>query len=225
MTIEDPIEYEIEGIVQSNVDLTAGVTFATALRAILRQDPDIIYVGEIRDEETAEVAARSALTGHLVLSTIHTNDAVGAILRLNEMGINIPLIVSVLQCAFAQRLVRKICPRCKKKYLPEKYILKNINLSPETTFYKGAGCKSCDGIGYRGMTGIFEVLTLDNNIKKLIANNASEPEIREAARKHGMKTMFEDGLLKVRQGITTLDEVMRLTAAVEQTGFRGLRNG
>jgi type II secretory ATPase GspE/PulE/Tfp pilus assembly ATPase PilB-like protein len=131
-------------------------------------------------------------------------------MRLNEMGIKIPLIVSVLQCAFAQRLVRKICPRCKTEYLPEEYILRNLNLSLETTFYRGEGCKSCDGVGYRGMTGIFEVLTLDHEMKKMIANNASELEIKEAAKKKGMKTMLEDGLLKARQGITTLEEVMRL---------------
>lgn len=211
VTIEDPIEYEIPGIVQSNVNIKAGLTFANAFSSILRQDPDIIYVGEIRDSETSEIAIRAALTGHLVISTLHTNDAVGAIIRLHEMGIKTPLIGSTLRCSFSQRLARRICPRCKKKYQPDEHLLKGLDLSSQTTFYKGEGCDFCGGVGYRGMIGIFEVLIVNKDIIALITNKASEAEIREAAREQGMKTLFEDGLLKAKEGVTTLEEVMRVT--------------
>jgi type II secretory ATPase GspE/PulE/Tfp pilus assembly ATPase PilB-like protein len=212
ITIEDPIEYEIEGIVQSSVDPKAGLTFANAFRAILRQDPDIIYVGEIRDSETARIAMRAALTGHLVISTLHTNDSVGALIRLSDMGIETPLIASALQCSFSQRLARRICPRCKKKYQPDGYLLKSLGFPPDTVFYKGEGCDFCGGIGYRGMIGIFEILLITKDIKSLIGMRASEAEIREAAIKQGMKTLLEDGLTKAKDGITTLEEVLRLTA-------------
>ena len=212
VTIEDPIEYEIPGIVQSNVEIKAGLTFANAFRSILRQDPDIIYVGEIRDSETAEIAIRAALTGHLVISTLHTNDAVGAIIRLHEMGIETPLIGSTLRCSFSQRLARRSCPRCKKEYQPDEYLVKGLDLSSQTTFYKGEGCDFCGGVGYRGMIGIFEVLIVNKDIIALIANKASEAEIRETASKQGMKTLLEDGLIKAKEGITTLEEVVRLTA-------------
>jgi len=211
MTIEDPIEYEIEDIIQSNVDPKTGVTFANALKSILRQDPDIIYVGEIRDLETAEIAVRSALTGHLVLSTLHTNDAVGAITRLIDIGVETGLIGSVLNCAFAQRLVRRICPRCKKEYRPDERLLKNLGLSLDTTFFKGEGCEFCSGIGYRGRIGIFEIATINKDISKLITQKASYDEIKEAVRKQGMKTLLEDGLQKVIKGITTLEEIERVT--------------
>ena len=212
VTIEDPIEYEIQGIVQSNVQPKAGLTFANAFRTILRQDPDTIYVGEIRDSETAEIAIRASLTGHLVISTLHTNDAVGAIPRLYDLGIDAALIGSTLRCSFAQRLVRKICVRCKKEYQPDDYVLRNLGLPSDTKLYKGEGCTFCNGIGYRGMIGIFEILVVNKDISALITNKASEAEIREAARKHGMKTLLEDGRLKARKGITTLEEVMRITA-------------
>jgi type IV pilus assembly protein PilB len=192
MTIEDPIEYEIEGIVQSQIDVKSGVTFANAFRAILRQDPDIIYVGEIRDLETAEIAVRASLTGHLVLSTLHTNDAIGAITRLRDIGIEAGLISDVLKCSFAQRLVRRICVQCK-----------------------GTGCNLCSNIGYRGRVGIYEILYINRDIRLLIAKNASEDEIRDAARKFGMKSLHEDGLLKVKAGITTMDEVQKVTTTDE----------
>lgn len=211
MTIEDPIEYEIEGLVQSNVDHKSGITFANALRSILRQDPDIIYVGEIRDVETAEVAVRAALTGHLVFSTLHTNDAVGAITRLIDIGVETGLVGSVLNCAFAQRLVRRICLRCKKEYQPDESFLKRLGLSLDTKLFKGEGCEVCGDIGYRGRVGIFEIIVIDREISKLIAKKASEDEIREAAREQGMKTLFEDGLLKAKEGVTTLEEVIRVT--------------
>jgi len=212
MTIEDPIEYEIEGIVQSQVDPKSGATFANAFRSILRQDPDIIYVGEIRDTETAEVAVRAALTGHLVISTLHTNDAVGAITRLSDIGVETALIESVLNCSFAQRLVRRICPKCKKEYQPDEGLLKSLRFSLDTKFYKGQGCGFCGGIGYKGRTGIFEILVVNRDIRRLIAKKASEGEIMKAARAHGMKTLLEDGLLKVKKGITALEEIRRVTA-------------
>ena len=211
MTIEDPIEYEIQGIVQTHVDRKAGVGFAEAIRSMLRQDPDIIYVGEIRDPETAEAAVRAALTGHLVLSTLHTNDAVGAVTRLREIGIETGLIGSVLNCSFAQRLVRKICPRCKTEYPPDEKLLGKLGLPSDSKFYKGGGCEFCSAIGYRGRIAIFEIADIRKNIGSLIAKNASEDAIREALREQGMKTLFEDGLQKAKEGITTIEEVMRVT--------------
>lgn len=211
MTIEDPIEYEIDGIVQSQINPKAGVTFANALRSILRQDPDIIYVGEIRDLETAEIAVRAALTGHLVLSTIHTNDAVGAIVRLGDVGIEPSLIASVLNCSFAQRLVRRVCKRCVQEIQPDVSLLKRYGLPSEIKYYRGEGCNFCHGSGYLGRIGIYEILILDSDIRRLITNRASENEITKTAREKGMKTLLEDGLLKVTKGITTLDEVLRVT--------------
>ncbi len=210
MTIEDPIEYEIGGLIQGQVDPGIGVTFATALRSILRQDPDIIYVGEVRDLETAEIAVRSALTGHLVLSTLHTNDAIGAITRLRDMGIESSLIASVLNCSFAQRLIRKICPRCKRQYKPDKNLLKELSLPLGTNFYEWEGCDFCNGVGYRGRIGIFEILIVNKEIRRLIEKKASESEILEAARSQGMKSLFEDGLQKVLDGITTYEEIERV---------------
>lgn len=211
MTIEDPIEYEIESIVQSQVNPKAGVTFANSLSSILRQDPDIIYVGEIRDVETANIAMRAALTGHLVLSTLHTNNAVGAITRLTDIGVAPSLIESVLICSFSQRLVRKICTRCSKPYKPDKNLLQRMKLSPDTRFYRGEGCESCNHIGYRGRVGIFEILAVDREVRRLIIQKASESEIIKAARTHGMKSIFIDGMLKVIKGITTIEEVKRAT--------------
>lgn len=211
MTIEDPIEYEIEDIVAGQVDPKAGVTFATALRSMLRQDPDIIYVGEIRDIETAEIAVRAALTGHLVLSTLHTNDAIGAIIRLSDIGVETGLISSVLNCSFAQRLIRRICSRCIKAYQPDESLLKKLRLPLDTKFYKGQGCEFCSGIGYKGRVGLFEILVVDSDIRRLIAKKAPEDEILKTARAKGMKTISQDGLQKVIKGITTLEEVKRVT--------------
>jgi type II secretory ATPase GspE/PulE/Tfp pilus assembly ATPase PilB-like protein len=187
MTIENPIEYEIKGIVQSQIDVNAGVTFANTIRAILRQDPDIIYVGEIRDLETAEIAVQAALTGHLVLSTLHANSAIGAITRLKDIGIESGLISDVLKCSFAQRLVRKICTQCK-----------------------GTGCSLCSYIGFRGRIGIYEIMHVNRDIRHLITNKASGDKIRDAARISGMKSLYEDGMLKVQEGITTVEEVQKV---------------
>jgi type IV pilus assembly protein PilB len=212
MTIEDPIEYEIEGAVQSQIDLISGFTFAAGLRSILRQDPDVIYVGEIRDLETAQIAVRAALTGHLVFSTLHANDAIATITRLRDIGIEAGLLGSVLLCSFAQRLVRKICPSCKKAYHPEESVLKELGLPLDLTSYKGDGCELCGSIGYKGRIGIFEILVADHQIRRLIEKNASENEIREAAMAQGMKSLFEDGFSKVINGVTTLEEIIRVTA-------------
>jgi type II secretory ATPase GspE/PulE/Tfp pilus assembly ATPase PilB-like protein len=210
ITIEDPVEYEIEGTVQSNVNAKVGLTFAKSLKAILRQDPDIIYVGEIRDTETAEIAVRAALTGHLVLSTLHTNDAVGAIVRLHEMRVSRELIRSVLKCSFAQRLVRKVCPRCKQVDHPEDYLIQKLGASANLTYYKGKGCDYCDHSGYQGMTAIYEILLVDKKIGTMVAEKASDMEVRRAAEKAGMQSLSHQGMLMAQQGITTLEEVARV---------------
>lgn len=211
MTIEDPIEYEIEGVVQSQVNPLTGVTFADALRSILRQDPDVIYVGEIRDAETADIAVRAALTGHLVFSTLHTNTAVGAVTRLRDLGVARDLLPTVLNCSFSQRLVRKICPRCVTEYQPEKVLLEKLDLPVSTKFRKGVGCDFCGLTGYRGRTGIFELLVVNKGIRELMAKGASEDEIMKVAYAKGAKNMFEDGMFKVVNGITTYDEIIKVT--------------
>jgi len=185
------------------------------IQAMLEGASDIhmepIYVGEIRDQETAEIAVRSALTGHLVLSTIHTNDAVGTIIRLSDIGIEAGLIASVLNCSFAQRLVRKNCPRCITEYKPDEKLLKRFGLSLEIKYQKGIGCDFCSGIGYRGRIGLFEILVVNKDMRRLIASKAYEDDIMKTARKQGLKTLLEDGLLKATNGITTLEEIMRVT--------------
>lgn len=213
MTIEDPVEYEIPGIRQTPVNLKAGLGFANSLRAIVRQDPDIILVGEIRDLETARVAIQAALTGHLVFSTLHTNDAAGTLARLIEMGIEPFLCASSINAAVAQRLVRNICQRCKEEYLPPRELIERIGLDPNKNykFYRGKGCKSCRGTGYQGRTAIFELLIVNEGIRNLVLKRASSNQIKEAAIKSGMATLRDDGLLKVLDGITTIEEVMRVT--------------
>lgn len=210
MTIEDPIEYEIEGTIQSQVNNKAGIMFANALRSILRQDPDVIYVGEIRDTETAEVAVSAALTGHLVFSTLHTRGAVGTIARLLDLGIKPWSIASALNCVFTQRLVRKICKKCIKEYQPDEDIAEEFGFSSGAKFYKGEGCESCNNIGYKGRVGIFEILVVNHDIRRLVSKGASEMELMESAKAQGMKTLFEDGMMKVMKGITTLDELRRV---------------
>ncbi|MBI5078867.1 type II/IV secretion system protein, partial [Candidatus Saganbacteria bacterium] len=213
VTIEDPIEYELPGVRQSQVNVKAGLTFANALPSILRQDPDVILVGEIRELETAKIAIQAALTGHLVFSTLHTNDAAGTLTRLTNMGIEPFLTSSAVAAAVAQRLLRTICPRCKAPFSPSKDVLKKVNfdVNKECTFYHGAGCKACHNTGYKGRSGIFEILTVDDKIKDMVLNGASAKEIRLAAIAAGMKTLHDDGLLKVMEGKTTIDEVIRVT--------------
>jgi len=214
ITVEDPVEYQIKLVQQVNVNEAAGLTFASALRSILRQDPDIIMIGEIRDLETLEIAIKAALTGHLVLSTLHTNDAISAISRMIDMGAD-PFMVGAGTVAIeAQRLVRKICPHCKVKSKPNPALIEplkekypGIELKP---FYKGKGCDYCNNSGYKGRTLITEIFTIDEEISSLIAKNISVNELEEIAKRKGYKPMFIDGLIKALQGETTLEEVFRV---------------
>jgi len=209
ITIEDPVEYRIEKIRQVQLNRRAGMTFASGLRSILRQDPDVIMIGEIRDTETATIAVQAALTGHRVLSTVHTNDAAGAITRLLDMGIEPFLVSSVLLVSFAQRLVRTICPNCKEPYIPPKEALAQFGMDKleGSNFQRGKGCFSCFNTGYKGRTGIFEVLAMDEIIEEMILKRRSAQEITRAAQKTGrLRTLKEDAADKVRRGITTLEE-------------------
>lgn len=210
VTIENPVEYEIKGAVQSQINPHAAISFTKAMESALYQDPDIIYVSKIKDFETADIVARSALLGHLILSAFYADDAVVSIVRLVDIGIDPLLMSSVLNCSFAQRLVRKICPRCAKEYKPDENSLKKLGLSHQIKYYKGTGCDFCNGTGYSGRVGLFEVLVVSKNIRRLIAKQASEDEILKAAKDEGMKTLLEDGLMKVTEGITTVDEIMRV---------------
>ncbi len=214
-TAEDPVEYNIEGINQVNIREDIGLTFATALRSFLRQDPDIILLGEIRDLETAEIAVKAALTGHLVLSTLHTNDASSTIVRLVDMGIEPFLVSTSLLLIVAQRLVRKICLNCKEEVKIEKKALISMGVKEEEVddfrVFKGKGCEECNGTGYKGRTALYEVLKVSQDIKELINKGGTAYQIQQVAIKEGMKTLREAGLLKVKQGITTLEEVGRAT--------------
>jgi general secretion pathway protein E len=211
ITIEDPIEYELGGVGQIQVNPKTDLTFARGLRSVLRHDPDIIMVGEIRDIETVEIAIQASLTGHLVFSTLHTNDAAGALTRLADMGVEPFLIASSLMAVMAQRLVRKICPECRESFLPEASTLEDLRLPAGTKLYRGAGCDACMGTGFRGRTGIFELLPVDDEIRSLVISGADAVTLKQSAAKRGMSTLFSDGLLKVRAGITTLNEVLRVT--------------
>jgi type IV pilus assembly protein PilB len=213
ITIEDPVEYVLEGINQMGVNIKAGLTFASGLRSVLRQDPDIIMVGEIRDSETADIAVRAATTGHLVFSTLHTNDAAGALPRLIDMGVENFLVASALSGVVAQRLVRKICPYCKETYqllptAPERLFLgfKDEKL----IFYRGQGCKECDNTGYKGRIAIQEILHVTSEMRELIMAKASAENIKQLAIEQGMVPLREDGIRKALQGITTIEEVMRV---------------
>lgn len=213
ITVEDPVEYQFTRINQVQINPKVGLTFATALRSILRQDPDIIMVGEIRDRETAEIAVQAALTGHLVLSTVHTNDAAGAITRLIDMGIEPYLVSSSLIGVLAQRLARRICARCKAPKKPTEEEIKILNLHPNYTLYEGKGCEACRHTGYRGRIGIFELLIIDDDIRAMIVDRKPANIIRESAIRKGMVTLWEDAKLKVRDGITTYNEILRTVYA------------
>ena len=213
LTIEDPVEYELQGINQSQINYKAGLDFASALRAFLRQDPDIIMVGEIRDHDTAEIAIRASLTGHLVLSTLHANTAVGAISRLSDMGMDSFLITSSLVGVVAQRLVRKICPFCKAEYqagIGEKKAL-NYDLDKDLTLYKGEGCDKCNNTGYKGRLGIYEMIQVTKHIRDLIDQGAKEDVILAKANELGMKTMRQDAAMKVMSGQISVEEMIRVT--------------
>ena len=213
VTVEDPIEYQLAGVNQVAVKSEIGLDFAGALRSILRQDPDIVMIGEIRDNETADIAVKAALTGHQVLSTLHTNDAAGAITRLDDMGIE-PFLIStsvILSCA--QRLVRRICPNCREEFKPEPEMLVKMGIEDmDTTFYHGAGCDRCKRRGYLGRAPILEVLTVSESIRRLIIKRASAAVIKAQAATEGMKTLRMVGIDKAREGVTTLEEVCRVTA-------------
>jgi general secretion pathway protein E len=215
ITVEDPIEYQIKGIGQIQVNPKINLTFANGLRSILRQDPDVIMVGEVRDLETAEIAIQASLTGHLVFSTLHTNDSAGAITRLIDMGIEPFLASSSLLAIMAQRLVRIVCTECRRKYLPSEEELREIGMDPALAgsrhLYRTAGCQNCLGTGYRGRTGIFELLVLDDDIRSLILKNFDSNTIKRTATDKGMLTLRQDGARNVLRGITTIEEVLRVT--------------
>lgn len=222
LTVEDPIEYQLPGVGQMQIKSKINLTFASCLRHILRQDPDVIMIGEIRDVETAEIAIHASLTGHLVLSTLHTNDSASAITRLIDMNIEPYLISSSVIAVMAQRLLRVICPQCKRPYRPGDEIISLWDgnekvLSPDAQFYKGIGCENCLETGYLGRTGIFELLIIDDDVRELIAKKQGSHIIKEAAVKKGMRTLREDGLRKALAGQTTLEEVCRVTQDSIQT--------
>jgi type IV pilus assembly protein PilB len=216
ITVEDPVEYKLERINQINVRPKIDLTFANTLRSILRQDPDIIMIGEMRDSETAHIAVQSALTGHLVFSTLHTNDALSSLTRLMDMGIAPFLISSSVIGVMAQRLVRKICPKCIEEYKPEPDVLENLKVNFELPdpgsfkLYRGKGCDYCKNTGYRGRTAIFEVIRINDEIRSMIMKNSSSNEIKGVAVKNGMRTLLDSGVEKALQGITTIDEVLRV---------------
>jgi type IV pilus assembly protein PilB len=210
--VEDPVEYKFVGINQVQVKTQVGFTFASALRAFLRQDPDIIMVGEVRDAETAQICLRAALTGHFVLSTLHTNDALAAIDRLEDMGIEPFLLASTLRALVAQRLVRRLCQKCKSSYDCDAEIARRYGLTAGETVYRPGGCHECREAGYRGRVGIFEVIRVTSQIADLIQKRASLPELRGAATKQGMKLLGTSGLEKVRQGTTSLEEALSVAS-------------
>ncbi len=213
ITIEDPIEYQLKGINQIQVSEKSGLTFARGLRSILRHDPDVILIGEIRDEETAQIAVQASLTGHLVFSTLHTNDAPGALTRLVDMGIESYLVASSLEAVLAQRLVRVLCPECKELDQSPKTaaVKEKLNLPPDLSLYKPIGCSACRQTGYFGRRAVFEMMSINNEIRELLLNESSTGLVRDAARRSGMRLLNEDGWRLVHEGVTTLDEVLRVT--------------
>jgi general secretion pathway protein E len=213
LTVEDPVEYELAGVPQVPVREKVGVTFANALRALLRQDPDVLLVGEIRDEETAEIATHAALTGHLVLSTLHTNDAAGALTRLVDLGVAPYLVASTVEAVLAQRLVRKICEECKEDVTTERDWAAVFDLSRAqlTSVFRGAGCEHCRGTGYRGRTGIYELLVMDDHLRSEVQRRPGTGELRRLAINRGMRTLREDGVRLICMGVTTAEEVLRAT--------------
>ncbi len=215
LTSEDPVEYDIDGLIQVQINADIGLTFARCLRHFLRQDPDIILIGEIRDLETAEIAVQASLTGHLVFTTLHTNDAPSTIARVLDLGLEPFLLTATLEGVVAQRLVRRICPRCKEEFVPTEEMLLELQLRPddvaEQVFYRGAGCEFCRGTGYNGRIGIFEIMLLDDELRDLINKRSSTNAIREAARRRGMRTLRDSGLLAIFDGTTTIEEIVSQT--------------
>jgi general secretion pathway protein E len=212
LTVEDPIEYNIEGIGQTQVNNKADMTFARGLRAMLRQDPDVVMVGEIRDSETADIAVQASLTGHLVLSTLHTNTAVGAVTRMFDMGVEPFLLSSSLVGVVAQRLIRVLCPDCKAPYLPDNTEREFLGLGEHVghSMFKPVGCKRCNNTGYRGRRGIYEIVSIDSNLRRMIHDKVSEDIMIKEARLSG-RSILDDGKEKVLDGITTVEEILRVT--------------
>ncbi|MFQ5586007.1 MAG: GspE/PulE family protein [Thermodesulfobacteriota bacterium] len=218
VTVEDPVEYHIQVINQLQVNPRAGITFANALRSILRQDPDIIMIGEIRDKETAEIAIHASLTGHLVISTLHTNTAIGAVSRLLDMGIEPFLISSAVSSVVGQRLIRSVCGKCKQKYTPSPEVLAGLGITPSEkapTLYRGEGCPQCKGTGFKGRFGIYEILGMDQEIRELILSKSDASHIIETARKRGFRPLKEEGMRTVVDGYTTYKEILQATQEIE----------
>jgi type IV pilus assembly protein PilB len=219
ITTEDPVEYDIDGIIQVQIRADIELTFANCLRSILRQDPDIILVGEVRDKETAVIATQASLTGHLVFTTLHTNDAPSSIARLLDLGVEPFLITATIEGIIAQRLVRRICAHCKEEYAPTEEQLMELELLPEDvkgqTFHRGRGCDYCNNTGYRGRMGIYEIMCVDDDMREMIMNHASTNLLRDAARKRGMRTLRQSGLMSIYEGLTTIEEVVRQTISEE----------
>jgi type IV pilus assembly protein PilB len=215
ITAEDPVEYDIDGIIQCQIKPDIELTFARILRSMLRQDPDVVLIGEIRDKETAEIAVQASLTGHLVFSTLHTNDAPSAIARLLDLGLEPFLVTATIEGIVAQRLVRKICNNCKTQYQPTEEQLMELELRLDDVvgkiFYYGKGCESCNNTGYRGRMGIYEIMSLDDDMRDLIIQHASTQVLRAESRKRGMRTLRQGGLIAIYDGITTIEEVVRET--------------
>ena len=213
LTVEDPVEYQLEGVLQVQVKPDIGLTFARALRSFLRQDPDILMVGEIRDLETAQIAVQAALTGHLVLSTLHTNDAAGAVARLMDMGVPDYLLTSTINGIAAQRLVRRLCPECREEYRPSDELLGRLQSSGEapSVLYRAVGCAKCNGMGYSGRIALLEILVVDDEMRRLILQHADARDMEKAAVERGMRTLYRDGLHKASQGVTSIEEVLRVT--------------
>ncbi|PYO69989.1 MAG: type II secretion system protein GspE [Gemmatimonadetes bacterium] len=213
ITVEDPVEYHLEGVTQVPVNRKAGMTFATALRSLLRQDPDVLMVGEMRDPETAEIAVQAAMTGHLVFSTLHTNDALSAVGRLLDLKVEAYLVAATLEGVLAQRLVRRICPDCRERYTPDPQAVALLANKPvgNVTLQRGRGCESCRNTGYKGRTGIFELLVVTDEFKREFGGAPSLPRLRDIAKEAGMRTLREDGWAKVQAGLTTVEEVLRVT--------------
>jgi type IV pilus assembly protein PilB len=222
ITTEDPVEYEIDGICQCPINADIDLTFANALRAILRQDPDIILVGEIRDLETAQIAIQASLTGHMVFSTLHTNDAPSSVTRLRDMGVEPYLITATVEGILAQRLVRKICVHCRTEYEPPLDQLMELNLKPEEAkargqkFFYGAGCDKCNNLGYKGRSGIFELIVMNDELRDLVSAGASTDALRQSMRRMGAQSLRDAGLAALNAGITNIDEVVRETVLEEE---------
>jgi type IV pilus assembly protein PilB len=219
ITVEDPVEYRMRGINQIQVNPKAGLTFASGLRSILRADPDVVMIGEIRDHETAKISVEAALTGHLVLATLHTNDAPGALTRLIDMGVEAFLTASAVDCVIAQRLARRLCERCKRPVEVEPEILEAVGFTSgvvpledggeRTAFHEAVGCDRCGGTGYRGRVGIYEMMVVSEDVRSLVLQRSSTGEIGRTAEEAGMRRLREDGLLKAARGVTTIEEVLR----------------